>query len=165
MKDPGETAEKMVTIEDEKVAMVLTALSGTKADVPELFEGGSFVETIKATALNLTPSTDYDLRTGFDRSDPKVRKRVWEDLERQSPAIAVGSPTRAALFLHEHLHGGGRGAGSYPWCRSFGLGGSSSSTRCTRLPATKASWVAGRRRDRQGADSLGDECVRHRSAP
>ena len=86
--------------------MVLTALSGTKVNVSELFEGGSFAETSEAIALNLTPGTTYDQRTGFDLSDPKVRRHVWEDLERQSPAIAVGSPTRAALFLHEHPHGG-----------------------------------------------------------
>ena len=95
--DLGKTEAEMVTLEDEEVAMVLTALSGTKVDVSELFGGGSFVEASKATALNLTPGTAYDLRTGFNLSDPKVRGGVWEDLERQKPAIVVGSPMCAAF--------------------------------------------------------------------
>ena len=96
VKGLDETEAEKVTFEDEEVAMEMTAVSGTKGDVPELFGGGYFVEASKATALNLTPGTTYDLRTGLNLRDPKVRGGVWEDLERQKQAIVVGSPMCAA---------------------------------------------------------------------
>jgi len=74
----------------ERVNQQLLALTAVRVDVSEVFSPPRF--TSKATAFNLVPGTAYDLRTGFNLSDPVVQRQVWKDLDEQKPLLVVGSP-------------------------------------------------------------------------
>ena len=66
-----------------------------QVDAGEIYsnEGSS-----KVSAFNTVGRQVYDLRLRDDLCDPEVQLSVWEDLERDQPALVIGSPCPAAVL-------------------------------------------------------------------
>ena len=184
VKSLDETEAGKVTFEDEEVAMEMTAVSGTKGDVPELFGGGYFVEVSKGTAPNLTPGTTYDLRTGLNlKETPRSEavcagrpgaaeagdRRRFADVRRlqqgQAARATAGSMTAGGHSCTSTLMG--HGAGSCPRCQPSCLSRRSSAMRGCEVTCDQRQFglQAEGRFARKRTHTLGDECTMHRSAP
>ena len=61
-----------------------------KVDVMEIYSPPRV--TVQAKKYGLRSGEAMDLATGYDFNNPEDREQVWEALERDRPALVVGSP-------------------------------------------------------------------------
>ena len=92
--------------EINELAVTINSLMPTvregKADVVELFCPGRLQELSKV--IGLVPGGAFDLRTGWDLSNPEEVAACWRILEKMKPTFILGSPKCAPFSQLQHLN-------------------------------------------------------------
>ena len=86
----GDDAPSAHVLEVCHVVEQLIGLAVDSVDVSEIFNPERFVG--RASAFHLTPGTAFDLRTGWDLSDPTQQEQCWAQLRIEEPEVIIGSP-------------------------------------------------------------------------
>ena len=81
---------------------MLGYLGVERMDFAELFCPGRFAAA--AGAFHLTPGSAFDLRTGWDLTEVSGQAECWKALERELPAVVIGSPPCAPFSALQSLN-------------------------------------------------------------
>ena len=87
--------------------MKILAMMLNGVDMSEVFSPARVVKMCEK--YGLTGGESFDLRTGYDLSDPQVQARVIKYMQKEKPKLVIGSPP-CTLFsrlqqLNLHVHG------------------------------------------------------------